>query len=109
MARRYDSRTTIFSPEGRLYQVEYAMEAISNAGAAIGILSKEGVVLVAEKKITSKVGLIRISDLLGATRQVQLLTTIWSLPCSYWTPMQWACDARRCTSLTSTCAAQWQG
>ena len=42
--------------QGRLYQVEYAMEAISNAGAAIGILSKEGVVLIAEKKITSKVG-----------------------------------------------------
>lgn len=55
MARRYDSRTTIFSPEGRLYQVEYAMEAISNAGASIGMLAKDGVVLVAEKKITSKV------------------------------------------------------
>ena len=55
MARRYDSRTTIFSPEGRLYQVEYAMEAISNAGAAIGMLAKDGVVLVAEKKVTSKV------------------------------------------------------
>ena len=55
MARRYDSRTTIFSPEGRLYQVEYAMEAIGNAGAAVGILAKDGVVLAAEKRITSKV------------------------------------------------------
>jgi hypothetical protein len=54
MARRYDSRTTIFSPEGRLFQVEYAMEAISNAGAAIGLRAQDGVVLVAEKKITSK-------------------------------------------------------
>jgi len=54
MARRYDSRTTIFSPEGRLYQVEYAMEAISNAGAVIGVLAKDGVVLAAEKKISSK-------------------------------------------------------
>ncbi|KAJ3277576.1 protein with putative role during mitosis [Blyttiomyces sp. JEL0837] len=54
MARRYDSRTTIFSPEGRLYQVEYAMEAISHAGMALGILSKEGIVLAAEKKVTSK-------------------------------------------------------
>ncbi|MEW5301564.1 MAG: hypothetical protein WDW36_004417 [Sanguina aurantia] len=54
MSRRYDSRTTIFSPEGRLYQVEYAMEAISNAGAAIGMLAKDGVVLIAEKKIISK-------------------------------------------------------
>ncbi|KAJ7569778.1 hypothetical protein O6H91_01G093500 [Diphasiastrum complanatum] len=54
MSRRYDSRTTIFSPEGRLYQVEYAMEAISNAGAAVGVLAKDGVVLAAEKRVTSK-------------------------------------------------------
>eukprot|EP00128_Syssomonas_multiformis_P008931 Colp12_sorted_trinity150504_noHs@32779 len=54
MSHRYDSRTTIFSPEGRLYQVEYAMEAISHAGTCLGILSKEGVVLAGEKRITSK-------------------------------------------------------
>jgi 20S proteasome subunit alpha 3 len=54
MSRRYDNRTTIFSPEGRLYQVEYAMEAISHAGTAIGVLSTDGIVLAAEKKVTSK-------------------------------------------------------
>ncbi|KAI5949505.1 PRE9 [Candida theae] len=54
MSRRYDSRTTIFSPEGRLYQVEYAQEAISMAGTALGIVSSEGVVLACEKKVTSK-------------------------------------------------------
>jgi 20S proteasome subunit alpha 3 len=54
MARRYDGRTTIFSPEGRLYQVEYAMEAISHAGTAIGVLATDGIVLAAEKKVTSK-------------------------------------------------------
>lgn len=54
MSRQYDSRTTIFSPEGRLYQVEYAMEAIGNAGAAIGILAKDGVILIGEKKVTSE-------------------------------------------------------
>ncbi|SAL96791.1 hypothetical protein [Absidia glauca] len=54
MSRRYDSRTTIFSPEGRLYQVEYAMEAISQAGIALGILATDGIVIAAEKKVTSK-------------------------------------------------------
>ncbi|KAH0545229.1 hypothetical protein FGG08_000683 [Glutinoglossum americanum] len=54
MSRRYDSRTTIFSPEGRLYQVEYALEAISHAGTALGILAKDGIVLAAERKVTSK-------------------------------------------------------
>ena len=54
MARRYDSHTTTFSPEGRLYQVEYAMEAISHAGAAVGVRTEFGVVLAAEKKILSK-------------------------------------------------------
>ena len=46
--------TSKFQFKGRLYQVEYAMEAISHAWAAIGILAKDGVVLVAEKKFTSK-------------------------------------------------------
>ncbi|KAG7703303.1 hypothetical protein KL914_004688 [Ogataea haglerorum] len=54
MSRRYDSRTTIFSPEGRLYQVEYALEAINHAGTAIGVMAKDGVVLAAERKVTSK-------------------------------------------------------
>jgi len=54
MARRYDSRTTTFSPEGRLFQVEYAMEAINLAGSTIGVLAKDGVVLAGEKKTTSK-------------------------------------------------------
>ncbi|KAG0639453.1 nucleophile aminohydrolase [Tuber brumale] len=54
MSRRYDSRTTIFSPEGRLYQVEYALEAISHAGTALGVLAKDGIVLAAERKVTSK-------------------------------------------------------
>ncbi|OMJ19605.1 Proteasome subunit alpha type-4-A [Smittium culicis] len=54
MARRYDSRTTIFSPDGRLYQVEYAMEAINHAGTVIGVLSSDGIIICAEKQQTSK-------------------------------------------------------
>jgi len=37
-----------------LYQVEYALEAISHAGTALGILAKDGIVLAAERKVTSK-------------------------------------------------------
>ncbi|KAH7876682.1 nucleophile aminohydrolase [Lentinula edodes] len=55
MSRRYDSRTTIFSPEGRLYQT------ISHAGTVLGVLAKDGVVLAAEKKVTGK-----LLDLSGA-------------------------------------------
>lgn len=39
---------------GRLYQVEYAMEAISHASTALGILAKDGLVIAAEKKVASK-------------------------------------------------------
>lgn len=53
-SRRYDTRTTIFSPEGRLFQVEYAMEAVSHAGACLGILASDGIVLAAERKNTNK-------------------------------------------------------
>uniref|UniRef100_A0A915C374 Proteasome subunit alpha type n=1 Tax=Parascaris univalens TaxID=6257 RepID=A0A915C374_PARUN len=54
MARRYDTRTTIFSPEGRLYQVEYAMEAISHAGTCLGILASDGILIAAEKRNVHK-------------------------------------------------------
>ena len=39
---------------GRLYQVEYAMEAIEHAGTCLGILASDGVLLAAERKITNK-------------------------------------------------------
>merc|ERR1711923_608302 len=49
-----DSRTTIFSPEGRLFQVEYAMEAIGHAGVSLGILANDGILLAAERKSSNK-------------------------------------------------------
>ena len=49
----YDRGVNTFSPEGRLFQVEYALEAIKLGSTAVGILTSEGVVLAVEKRITS--------------------------------------------------------
>lgn len=49
----YDRGVNTFSPEGRLFQVEYAIEAIKLGSTAIGICTSEGVVLAVEKRITS--------------------------------------------------------
>lgn len=49
----YDHGVNTFSPEGRLFQVEYAIEAIKLGSTAIGIATAEGVVLAVEKRITS--------------------------------------------------------
>ena len=49
----YDRGVNTFSPEGRLFQVEYAMEAIKLGSTAVGICTPEGVVLAVEKRITS--------------------------------------------------------
>ncbi|KAH9285962.1 Proteasome subunit alpha type-4 [Echinococcus granulosus] len=54
MARRYDTRTTIFSPEGRLYQVEYAIEAVGHAPTCLGIVARDGIVLAGEKRFINK-------------------------------------------------------
>ena len=49
----YDRGVNTFSPEGRLFQVEYAIEAIKLGSTAIGIQTSEGLVLAVEKRITS--------------------------------------------------------
>jgi proteasome alpha subunit len=46
----YDRGITIFSPDGRLYQVEYAREAVKRGTASIGIRTADGVVLAADKR-----------------------------------------------------------
>ncbi|MEX2684816.1 MAG: archaeal proteasome endopeptidase complex subunit alpha [Candidatus Sigynarchaeota archaeon] len=50
----YDRGLTMFSPEGRLYQVEYALEAVKRGTLAIAFKAKDGAVLVVHKKITTK-------------------------------------------------------
>lgn len=49
-AMGYDRALTIFSPDGKLYQVEYAAEAVRRGWTSLGIKSEYGVVLIAEKR-----------------------------------------------------------
>ncbi|MFW6449311.1 MAG: archaeal proteasome endopeptidase complex subunit alpha [Halobacteriota archaeon] len=49
----YDRGITIFSPDGRLYQVEYAREAVKRGTASIGIRTAEGVIFAVDKRIRS--------------------------------------------------------
>jgi 20S proteasome subunit alpha 7 len=50
----YDLSVTTFSPDGRVFQVEYAAKAVEKSGTAIGVRCIDGVVLGVEKLIPSK-------------------------------------------------------
>ena len=47
----YDRGSTIFSPDGRLFQVEYAIEAVKRGTTAIGIKTAEGCCLAVQKRL----------------------------------------------------------
>ena len=46
----YDRAITVFSPDGRLYQVEYAIETVKRGTIALGIKTKEGIVFAADER-----------------------------------------------------------
>ncbi len=50
----YDRAITVFSPDGRLFQVEYARVAVTRGNTTAGVKFKNGIVLMADKKIGSR-------------------------------------------------------
>jgi len=50
----YDLSASTYSPDGRIFQVEYANKAVENSGTAIGLRVKDGIVLAVEKLVHSK-------------------------------------------------------
>lgn len=54
MAGAYDRAITVFSPQGRLYQVEYALETVKSGSTSVGIRVEEGVVLAVEERAHSR-------------------------------------------------------
>ena len=68
----YDRGITVYSPDGRLFQVEYAREAIKRGALAVGLKFKDGVVLIAMKRTRDKLvetevaeKLFKIDDFIG--------------------------------------------
>ncbi|HIQ30510.1 MAG TPA: archaeal proteasome endopeptidase complex subunit alpha [Candidatus Caldiarchaeum subterraneum] len=54
MAGAYDRAITVFSPQGRLYQVEYALETVRSGSTALAITCREGVILAVEERMHTK-------------------------------------------------------
>ncbi|ESK97560.1 proteasome subunit alpha type-3 [Moniliophthora roreri MCA 2997] len=50
----YDLSASTYSPDGRIFQVEYANKAVENSGTAVGLRVKDGIVLAVEKLVHSK-------------------------------------------------------
>lgn len=70
----YDRTSLMFSPDGRLLQVEYAKEAVKQGSTAIGIVCRDGVLLVADKRISDKLvvsnsieKIFQVDEHIGAT------------------------------------------
>jgi len=68
----YDGNIVVFSPEGRLFQVEYAREAIKRGSTIMGMRAKRGVVLLADRKVTS-----RLTDPSTVQKIFQVDDSIW--------------------------------
>ena len=70
--RGYDMTPTMYSPDGRIYQVEYALETVKRGTLAVGIKSKDGVIIAVEEKsrslqvadVTQKI--FQVDDHIGA-------------------------------------------
>ncbi|KAI8592453.1 nucleophile aminohydrolase [Geranomyces variabilis] len=67
---QYDSDITIWSPQGRIHQVEYAMEAVKQGSASVGLRSKTHVVILGLKRSPGELAsyqkkLMRIDDHMG--------------------------------------------
>lgn len=70
----YDRAITIFSPDGRLLQVEYAFRAVNNGPISLGLRCKDGVVLIGDRVMISKLQVttdsskvFKIDDFIGGT------------------------------------------
>jgi len=74
MQEGYDGSATTYSPDGRLFQVEYAREAVKRGTTTVGLKFKDGAILIIDKRITSPLiepssieKIFKIDDSIGVT------------------------------------------
>jgi len=70
----YDRTSAMFSPDGRMLQVEYAKKAIKGGATSLGMVCKDGVVLLADRKVTDELmemksiqKIFQVDDHIGAS------------------------------------------
>lgn len=88
---QYDNDVTVWSPQGRIHQIEYAMEAVKQGSATVGLKSKEYAVIVALKRAPSELSahqkkIIPIDDhvgvsIAGLTADARLLSNFMRSEC----------------------------
>ncbi|KAK9490147.1 nucleophile aminohydrolase [Lipomyces doorenjongii] len=94
----YDLSNSVFSPDGRNFQVEYASKAVEADGTAIGIKCKDGIVFAVEKIVSSKL-LVP-----GANKKIQTIDKHIGVAYSGLTP-----DGRHLVSQGRSEAYTWRG
>ena len=92
----YDLSTTTFSPEGRVYQIEYAQKAVDTASTTVGVTCRDGVILASEKTLSSKMLVA------GSGRRIFAVSARISLAFSGLLP-----DARELAEVARKEARQW--
>ncbi|XP_046344969.1 proteasome subunit alpha type-1-like [Haliotis rufescens] len=99
---QYDNDVTVWSPQGRIHQIEYAMEAVKQGSATVGLKSRTHAVLVALKRAPSELSahqkkIIPVDDhvgvsIAGLTADARLLCNFMRSEClnsryAYETPL----------------------
>lgn len=119
---QYDLSASQFSPDGRVFQIEYAAKAAEISGTAIGLRGKDGCILAVEKVITSKLHepdsgrrIFTIENSIGLVnknkklRERLTMTNQNILSGHLWSDHRWSCRCQLCVERSSKLSSSiWQ-